>query len=151
VRIELAAYRSSQELAPPAPSAGRVMIDAPRRIEPNQTLSPASLKGSYLDATSLPEVSEILVPPSARAFADNTHVENVTIAGAAQTLDGIRWRNVTFIDTHLRYEGGELSLQNVRFIRCRFGLPTDARGASIANAIVLAPPQGPITIEEPAP
>jgi hypothetical protein len=42
---------------------------------------------------------------------------------------------VTFIGTHLRYEGGELDLQNVQFVRCRFGFPADARGAALANAI----------------
>jgi hypothetical protein len=148
-RIELAAFRSAQETAPPAP-AERIVIDAPRPLQANQTLNPIALKGKYLDATSLPELSEILAPPSSRAFADNIRVENLTIAGAAQTLDGIRWRNVTFVDTHLRYEGGELSLENVRFIRCRFGLPDDEHGARIADAIAIAPPAASITISEPS-
>ncbi len=148
VRIELAALRSSQELAPPAPAGGRIAIEAPRQIQAGQTLNPATLKGNYLDATPLPEISEILLPPPSLALADNIRVENVIIAGAAQTLDGIRWRNVTFIGTELRYEGGELSLEKVRFVRCRFSLPDDARGARIANAIVLA--QDSITISEAA-
>jgi hypothetical protein len=63
-------------------------------------------------------------------------VENLTIAGASQTLDGIHWRNITFIGTRLRYEDGQLDLQNVRFVHCTFGFPSDARGAQIANAIV---------------
>ena len=147
-RIELASFRSAQEIAPPAP-ADRIVLDAPRPLRANQTLNPAALKGKYLDATSLPEISEILAPPTSRAFADNIRVENLTITGAAQTLDGIRWRNVTFVNTHLRYDGGELSLENVRFIRCRFGLPEDERGARIASAVVLAPPPGAITISEP--
>ena len=145
-RIELAAFRSAQETAPPPPP-DRVVIDAPRPLQANQTLNPAALKGKYLDATGLPQLSEILAPPTSRAFADNVGVENLTLAGAAQTLDGIRWRNVTFIDTHLRYEGGELSLQNVRFVHCRFGLLDDERGARIANAVALAPPPGAITLK----
>lgn len=150
-RIGLAEFRSSQDTPPPPPPASaRIMLNSPRRIAANQALDPATLDGNYLDATLLPELSEILELPASRAFADKIRVEDLTIAGAAQTLDGIRWRNVTFIDTHLRYQGGELSLQNVRFLRCRFGLPEDDRGARIASAIALAPPPGAITIELPA-
>jgi hypothetical protein len=112
-----------------------VAINAPREIAAGQTLNRKSVGGSFLDATLMPDTAEILLPPSSRALVDNLRVENLTIAGAAQTLDGIRWRNVTFIGTRLRYEGGELDLENVRFVRCRFGFPTDARGATLANAI----------------
>jgi hypothetical protein len=150
LRTELAAYRSSLEPLPPPPAGGRVAFEAPRQIGANQTLDPATLKGNYLDATLLPDVSEILMPPFSRALADKIRVENLTITGAAQTLDGIRWRNVTFIDTRLRYEGRELSLDNVRFVRCRFGLPADERGAQIAGAIILAPLLGSVTLTEPA-
>lgn len=147
-RIELAGLRSAQEI-PPSQPAG-IVLDSPRYMDANQTLSPSSLGRSYLDATQLPELSEMLVPPASRALADNVRVEDLTLAGAAQTLDGIRWRNVTFVGTRLRYEGGGLSLQNVRFVRCRFGFPADERGARIAGAITLAPPPGAITIEIPA-
>ncbi len=85
----------------------------------------------------MPDTSEILLPPVSRSFADHIRVEDVTIVGAAQTLDGIRWRNVTFIGTRLRYEGGQLDLQNIQFVRCRFGFTADDRGARLANAIAL--------------
>jgi hypothetical protein len=129
-----------------APASGIVQITAPREISANQTLSPKTFGGSYLDATFMPDTSEILLPPFSRAFADNVRVENVTFSGAAQTLDGIHWRNVTFMGTRLRYEGGELDLQNVQFVRCRFGFTTDERGARLANAIVAAPDNSGITI-----
>lgn len=148
-RIELAVLRSAQEMPPSQPPG--IELDSPRHMDANQTLNPASLGKGYLDATQLPELSEILIPPASRALADHVRVEDLMLAGAAQTLDGIRWRNVTFVGTRLRYEGGELSLQNVRFVRCRFGLPADERGARIAGAIALARPPGAITIELPAP
>jgi hypothetical protein len=148
-RIELATLRSAQETPPSAPAGGSFALDSPRHMAKNQTLNPASLRKKSLDAKMLPEFSEILVPPESRSLADNIRVEDLTFVGAAQTLDGIRWRNVTFIGTRLRYEGGGLSLQNVRFIRCRFGLPSDERGARIAAAITLAPPPAAITIEIP--
>lgn len=157
-RVSLAELRSSLA-ASAAPDAGRIAIGAPREIAPGQTLDPASLRGDFLDATLMPDTSEILLPPSTRAYADNIRVEDLTIAGAAQTLDGIRWRNVTFLGTRLRYEGGELDLHNLRFARCRFGIPSSARGARLASALSLgessiaidAPPPAPPPAPAPAP
>ncbi|ERR1017187_1191096 len=136
-RVSLAAFRSSLEPSV-APDAGRIVLGAPRELLANSVLNPASAGGRYLDATLMPDMAEILLPPSTRSFADNTSVEHLTIAGAAQTLDGIRWRNVTFVGTRLRYESGELDLQNVHFVRCRFGFSSDDRGARLATAIALS-------------
>lgn len=163
-RIALAELRSSQgsaaapraatdELAPVATNATgakrdvrKISIDAPREMDANSVLDPSTLGGNYLDATFMPETSEILLPPATRAFADNIRVEDLTLEGAAQTLDGIHWRNVTFVGTHLRYESGELDLENVHFVNCRFGFPSDDGGARLANAIALG--QTSITIEQ---
>jgi len=141
-RIALAELRSAMKgegnSAPdPPPAAQRATIGAPRTLAADSVLSPATLRASYLDATLMPETSEILLPPESREFTDGVRVENITIAGAAQTLDGVRWRNVTFVGTHLRYEDGGLDLENVRFVNCRFGFPSDSRGARLANAIAL--------------
>jgi len=137
--IALAELRSSlPPLSSPLLNGTPIIARGPRAIGVNFVLDPASLGGNYLDATSMPFSAEILEPPSTRAFADNIRVENLTFSGAAQTLDGIHWRNVVFIGTRLRYEGGPLSLQNVQFVRCTFGLTTDARGARLARSIALS-------------
>jgi hypothetical protein len=125
--------------------ADKVVIASPREIASNHLLDPSVLGGDSIDATLMPETLEILLPPSTRLFVDNVRVQNLTLEGASQTLDGIHWKNVTFIGTRLRYESGELDLQNVRFVRCTFGLPTDPRGARLANAIALG--QSSFTIE----
>jgi hypothetical protein len=116
---------------------GHVILAAPRALGANELLDPAALRGNYIDATLMPDTSEILLPPSTRVMEDGVRVDGLTIAGAAQTLDGIRWKNVTFIGTRLRYEGGEVSLQNVRFTNCTFGFSADERGARLADAIAL--------------
>jgi hypothetical protein len=85
----------------------------------------------------MPDTAEILLPPASRLFTDNVRIKNLTITGAAQTLDGLHWENVTFIGSRLRYQGGELDLRNVRFVRCRFGLASDERGARLATALAL--------------
>jgi len=138
MRIELAQLRSSLETAPgEAGKVGRVAIAAPRAIGRDTMLDAKSLGGKILDATMMPKSAEILEPPSSRLFVDNVRVENLTLEGAAQTLDGMHWKNVTFIGTRLRYEGGEVDLQNVRFVRCMFGFTTDERGVRLANTIAL--------------
>ena len=135
-RVSLAELRSSLN-EPDGDVTGSVRIAGPRTIAANETFNPRALGGNYLDATLMPDTSEILLPPESRSFTDGVRVENITIAGAAQTLDGVRWRNVTFIGTRLRYESGDLDLENVRFVRCRFGIPSDDRGARLAAALAL--------------
>jgi hypothetical protein len=165
-RIELAALRSSQNVeggaAPETGSRGtgpdsagtgataqdyyevgaasarkKVTIAAPRAVGADTTLNPAALGGNYIDATLMPESAEALLFPQTRLLSDNVRVEDLTMQGAAETLDGVHWHNVTFIGTRLRYEGGALDLQNVRFVRCNFGFATTTLGAQLADAIAL--------------
>ena len=142
-RVSLAELRSSL-ITRDGSIAGALRIGAPRAVAANETVGPHTLGGDYLDATLMPDTSEVLLPPESRSFDDGVRVENLTISGASQTLDGIRWRNVTFIGTRLRYESGDLDLENVHFVRCRFGIPSDARGARLASALALG--QSSITI-----
>lgn len=124
--------------APHATSVpGHVVIGSPQALSAGAVINPGTMGGDYLDATLMPETSEVLLPPSTRHFDDNVRVEGLTIEGASQTLDGVRWKNVTFVGMRLRYEGGGISLQNVKFVRCRLGFVTDERGAKLANAIAL--------------
>jgi hypothetical protein len=116
---------------------GHISIQSPRTLAANQTVTPQMLGGNYLDATLMADSSEILLPPSSRLLTDNVGISNLTISGAAQTLDNMHWSNVTFIGTRLRYEGGSIDLQNVHFIHCTFGFPSDQRGARLANTIAL--------------
>lgn len=118
-------------------AANRVSIGAPQSVEAGALVDPSSMGGSFVDATLMPHTSELLEPPSSRTFADKVRVENLTFAGATQTLDGLRFKNVTFIGTRLRFEGGQVELQNVHFVHCTFGFTTDARGARLANAVAL--------------
>jgi hypothetical protein len=116
---------------------GRVVIASPQAVSAQGVIDRAAIGGDYLDATLMPETSEVLLPPSTRNFNDNVRVEGLTIEGASQTLDGLRWKNVTFVGMRLRYEGGEISLQNVKFVRCRLGFVADERGAKLADAIAM--------------
>ena len=131
------ANRNKATSSGPAADATSVAIFFPRKIAPNTTLNPAALGRAYLDARALPEAAEILVPPERRSFEDNVFVEDLTIAGGAQKIDGIRWANVTFVGTRVQYEKGPIDLENVRFVRCTFGFSAGERGARLADAIAL--------------
>jgi hypothetical protein len=139
----LANDRKRAPASPPSKTRandGHVDLRMPRSIEANHIFNPAAAGGEWLDATSMPEQAEILLPPASRLLVDNARVQNLTIQGASQTLDGIHWNNVTFVGTRVRYESGELDLHNVHFERCTFGFTTDERGARLANAIALGQP-----------
>lgn len=135
-RISLAELRSSLVPVPMEAADGkRVSIAVPREIMAGDTLDPSSFNGRILDASVMPDTAEILLPPTSRALNENIRVENLVLQGAAQTLDGIHWHNVIFVGTRLRYEGGDIDLQNIQFVRCRFGFSTDERGARLAAAV----------------
>jgi hypothetical protein len=121
----------------PLAEAKGVSFTVPRPIAANYMLSPATLGSPHLDATHMPDMAEILLPPATRSLEDNVRVENLTIEGGSQTLSGIRWLNVTFVGTRLRYETGPVDFENVRFVRCTFEFSTDERGSRLANAIAL--------------
>jgi len=114
-----------------------VAIGTPRSIPANNVFGPSAAGGDWIDASLTAETAEILLPPGSRLLVDNVRVKDLTIEGAAQTLDGVHWKNVTFVGTRIRYEGGEVDLQNVHFLRCTFGFTTDEHGARLANAIAL--------------
>ena len=123
--------------AAPAPVKGHISIAAPRGVAANSVLNPGALGGDYLDATKLAARAEILMPPARRSLEDNVAVEKLTIAGALQTLDGIRWTNVTFVGTRVKYAKGPLDMENVRFVNCTFDFPADESGSRLSNAIAL--------------
>ena len=66
---------------------------------------------------------------------------NGVIKGGTQTLDGITWRNAVFVNTHIHYDGGELSLQNVTFVNCTFDVPPTKKGADLLDYAALAAPR----------
>ena len=113
------------------------MLRMPRSVTANHLFNPADAGGEWIDATPMPERAEILLPPASRLLVDNVRVQNLTIEGASQTVDGIHWKNVTFIGTRVLYESGEVDLHNVHFVRCSFGFTADERGAQLATAIAL--------------
>jgi len=134
-RIVLAEYRSSLESAPLVPD-DRTMLAAPRKLAPNSRTRMGDFFLPVVDGSGLANDAEFLVPPS-QVLASGVWVQDLTFVGGAQTLDGIHWRGVMFIRSHIRYQGGELELRNVRFVNCTFEIARTGRGEDVARYVTL--------------
>lgn len=105
LRVLLANYRSTLE---PAPD-----LDAPFHgpaVRTPTEISHLSIRGgSPAIANARPAGEPAMLVSDVRI-----------IKPAFQLLDGIRWKDVTFVDTSIEYFGGPVELTNVRFINCDF-------------------------------
>ena len=137
-RIVLAEYRSSLESAPLIPD-DRTMLAASRKLAPNSHTRAGDFFLPVVDGYGLPKGAELLVSPS-EVLASDVWVEDLTFLGGTQTLDGIHWRDVMFIRSHIRYQGGDLELRNVRFVNCTFEIAKTVRGENISRYITLDSP-----------
>ena len=87
----------------------------------------------------VPDVNTEAIQVEPQRLADNIVVESSVVRGGRQTLDGVRWRNVAFVGTRIRYMGGGVELSNVRFINCTFDLPEIRHAAQVAEYAALLP------------
>jgi hypothetical protein len=63
--------------------------------------------------------------------------ESVNIINAQIPLDGVRWHDVTFVNSHVIYRGGFTELQNVRFVNCTFEVPPTQAGVKVVDYAAL--------------
>jgi len=78
-------------------------------------------------------------------------VRDLSIIGRStcfQTLDNRAWRNVTFENMIIIYEGGPLILDHVRFINCQLRIAVIRQGTELATSIASGSPT--IKIDAPA-
>jgi hypothetical protein len=134
-RIVLAEYRSSLEPAPLIPD-DRTALAASRKLALCSHTRTGAFFLSVVDGYGLPKGADFFAPPS-QVLANDIWVEDLTLVGGAQTLDGIHWSDVMFIRSHLSYQGGELELRNVRFVNCTFEIAKSGRGENVARYITL--------------
>jgi hypothetical protein len=66
-----------------------------------------------------------------RALVRNSKIENVN-----QTLDGIIWDDVEFVNSFITtYSGGAIYLQNVKFTNCKFFFPRPGNSSELVKLI----------------
>jgi hypothetical protein len=56
--------------------------------------------------------------------------------GGSQKLDGVYWRNFTFTNVQIEYDGGPLALENVRFVNCTFKMRYSVRADQFAGLVL---------------
>jgi hypothetical protein len=59
-----------------------------------------------------------------------------SITNMGQKLDGAYWRNFTFENARIEYDGGPMILENVRFINCTFVVRYSPRGEQLAEMVL---------------
>ena len=153
VRASLASYRSSLQPTPSLPPEMMELNPIPPILTPSMISGRAVYRitrglaipphtkliseGAVINGSEIPSSSDML-QPSSRAISRNDNVVNgLILLGASQTLDGIVWRNVTFVNEQITYLGGEVVLNHVQFVNCTFNIPPNQAGSKFADYAAL--------------
>lgn len=153
-RLALAEYHSVLEAAPEVPAK-----DAPLKTPVGEPVTSQALSGSavyrashqltlapqtalqapgaVVDGSAVPNGTDLLEPASASLAKNGNSVSGLTLQGVTQTLDGVEWKNVTFVNSRIRYRGGDVRLDGVHFVHCTFEVPANNRGSQMADYATL--------------
>ena len=59
-----------------------------------------------------------------------------TFSNVRQKLDGVRWKNFTFENVEVEYDGGPVILEGVRFVNCTFVMKDTAHAEQLADLVL---------------
>jgi len=137
LRVSLVVYRSSIERPPRIPSDFHEVIHAVAARPPV-----VEVPASRLDCHLIPRDLDCImfIPDARNPLAPGPLVEHLGIENAAQTLDGISWEGVVFLNSRIRYKGGEVHLHDTTFVACTFEIVDSPNGTRLANALALSEP-----------
>lgn len=151
-RVALAEYRSVlqpkpefpkriAELEPKTPLSSSLFDEravflpkSPFVVKPDLVVLGAN---NAINGIAIPPGTDLLQVPGTRFSENRMSIQALTLFNVTQTLDGIEWKNVVFFNAHIKYGGGDLILENVRFVNCTFDVPVDMRGAEFADYVAL--------------
>jgi hypothetical protein len=155
-RVALAEYRSVLQNSPSIdPALARIPIGpgiitqdmvsgrGVYLVREELTVPPNKLlfsDGAVLNGSEIPEGASLLNPSTKFAAKNMDVVAGLIIFARNQALDGITWKNVTFVNTHIIYTGGDLNLVNVKFVNCTFDSPATPHGVSFIQYAALLEP-----------
>jgi len=80
------------------------------------------------------------LPPFPGGESRHLFVESSFIHGGTQVLDGIAWDHDVFVESHIQYRGGEVSLGAVQFVNCTFEIVDSPRGDRVIDLAILGGP-----------
>jgi hypothetical protein len=152
-RVALAEYHSALEDAPEFPDKVVALSSSPDQpVDASkfaggavyrataQLFLPAQMHveagGAVIDGSGLEAGLELLRPRTNFAQGGNT-IRGLTLKGVTQSLDGAEWKDVVFVNARVRYRGGPMKLDHVRFVNCTFEVSQSASGAQFAKDVTL--------------
>jgi hypothetical protein len=90
-----------------------------------------------VDGSAIPSGTDAVRTSSGTLAQNANSISGVTLNDVTQTLDGVEWKDVTFVNSRIRYHGGDLKMENVHFVHCTFEVPVNPRGAQLADYAAL--------------
>src|SRR2546430_3354213 len=152
-RLALAQYRSILEPRPNFPKDSARFPSGGRVVSPDMIQKRAIYlltrgltlptgvdlvsDGAVLDGSAIPSGTSLFTPVTNPRNLKPSSVTGLILIAPRQVLDRIEWRNVTFVNTHITYNGGPLHLENVLFVKCKFEIPNSERRVRAANYAAL--------------
>lgn len=153
VRISLAEYRSALQPEPKIDAKLKRITIGPGVFIPNTIDKRAWHKvngnlrlppnvnilsdGAVLNGSEIPEGTSLLNPQTDSIAVNNNTVIGLIITARRQVLDGIKWQNVTFTNTHIVYGRGDLYMDHVTFVNCTIEAPPTKNGTMLVNYVAL--------------
>jgi hypothetical protein len=139
-RVALAVYNSRLQPQPQLPTN--------RPLNISGTLVTAaeafSLKGRQINWMGHAGGEFFRLPRAPEAGALSATLADMTLVGGWQTLDGIGWVNVIFVNCVIRYKNGPLYLEDVRFVNCKFETQPSKPARQFLNYAVVG--KGPLKL-----
>lgn len=153
-RVALAEYHSALQEGPEMPNKEVAMKVASGSSVATQEMSGGAVyhvssqlklapktdwqaPGAVVNGSAVPSGTDLLQTASVSMAKNSDSISGLTLDGVTQTLDGIEWKDVTFVNSRIRYRGGDLKLDNVHFVHCTFEVPSSTRGAQLADYATL--------------
>lgn len=152
-RVALAEYHSALEVSPEFPdkvvaleSSPDQPVDASKfaggavNRATTQLFVPAQMHvestGAVIDGSELEAGLELLRPRTTFAQGGNS-ISGLVLKGVTQSLDGAEWKDVVFVNARVRYRGGPMKLDHVRFVNCTFEVSQSDGGTQFAKNVTM--------------
>ena len=96
-----------------------------------------ALESLVFDGSPIAHGTDLIETPSGSIKNNQILMQGMIFYDVTQTLDGIVWKDVTFVNAYIKYRGDDLELDRVRFINCTFGVSADLRGEQFTDSVAL--------------
>jgi hypothetical protein len=126
-----------------------VLIKANEQVKESANKSPESVEQAWSARlslanyrSSLPLLATTQGISGPVAPFNGTIVDGGSTTGGRQRLDGVYWKNFSFTNVEIEYDGGPMRLENVKFINCTFKMKYSDLSDKFDDALLA---QNPVT------